>query len=246
VFARPRGFGPPALEPLAGLRFGAIAGGGTTGDDRVLSLAPGRAPKLADAGALVLRGLTPPVVRVSPACRLLTPLAPITATRGPQVLEIAGQRALEVLSASAQNLSGQPLVLAALAAGEPPALLVRAIQGVDPTRQGVHISEEVRPGMRIAFAVRDAAAARADLEATTLRLLRDTAGAAPRFLLYMSCAGRGSSLYGTPDVDVRILKSRFPDVPIAGMHSSFELASHEGAPALELYCGVLALSTLPS
>jgi len=251
VFSRPRGFGPHTVEPLAGLQFGAFAGGGTTGDDRVLSWMPGREPRVTDAGAMVMSGLTPAAVRASPACRLLLPLAPITATRGPMVLELGGQRALEVLSVAAQGLPGQPLVFVALAPPstgdeESPALLLRGIQGVDPIRQGVLVSDEVRPGMRMAFAVRDAAAARADLEGTSLRLARENAGAAPRFGIYVSCAGRGSSLYGSDDVDVRILKSRFPELPIAGMHSSFEIAPHAGAPALQLYTGVLALFSSPS
>lgn len=251
VFARPRGFGPHTVEPLAGLRFGAFAGGGTTGDERVLSLMPGQQPKVADAGAMILSGLSPAAVRASPACRLLVPLAPITATRGPMVLEVGGQRALDVLSLAAQGLPGQPLVFVALAAetaedDEAPPLLLRGIQGVDPIRNGVMVSDEVRPGMRMAFAVRDPAAARADLESTALRLARETGGAAPRFGVYVSCAGRGASLYGSQDVDVRILKSRFPEVPIAGMHSSFEIAPHGGVPALELYTGVLALFSTPS
>lgn len=249
VFVRPRGFGPHTVEPLASIRFGAFVGGGTLGDERVLSLAPGQPPRLADAGALIVRGLTPPVVRASPACRLLTALAPITSTRGPLVLEIGGQRALEVLSSSAQNLPGQPLVFVALAeetSEDQPALLLRGIQGVDPIRHGVLVSEEVRPGMRMAFAIRDGAAARADLQSTSLRVAREIAGCAPRFGVYVSCAGRGSSLYGSQDVDTRILRNRFPELPFAGMHSSFELAPHDGVPALELYTGVLALFTIPS
>lgn len=251
LFARPRGFGPHTVEPLAALRFGALAGGGTTGDNQVLSLMPGRPPDVADAGAMVLSGLSPALIGASPACRLLLPLAPITQSSGPMVLEIGGQPALDVLSAAAQGLPGQPLVLAALAAEsedplEPPALLLRGIQGVDPARQGVVISEEVRPGMRIGFAVRDAAAARVHLESTARRLARDAGGAAPRFGVYVSCAGRGNALYGSGDVDARILRTRFPDLPMAGMHSSFEIAPHGGVPALELYTGVLALFSTPS
>lgn len=251
VFSRPRGFAPQTLEPLQGLRFGSISGGGTAGDERVLAVSPGVEPRVTDAGALVLRGLSPPAVRASPACRLLSPLAPITATRGPMVLEIGGERALEVLSNAARSLSGQPLVIVALAPeadadGESQRVLVRGIQGVDPMRQGVLVSEEVRPGLRMAFAVRDAAAARAEIESMSLRLARDTAGAAPLFGVYLSCAGRGASLYGSPDVDVRILRSRFPKVPFSGMHSSFEIAPRAGQPTMELYTGVFALFTMPS
>jgi small ligand-binding sensory domain FIST len=98
----------------------------------------------------------------------------------------------------------------------------------------------------MAFAVRDAAAARSDLEATTARMSRETAGAAPRFGVYVNCAGRGASLYGAQDVDTRVIRARFPDLPFAGMHSSFEIAPHAGAPALQLYTGVLTLFTVPS
>jgi len=251
VFARPRNFHPHAAEPLATLRFGAFLGGGTAGDGQVLALAPGREPALADSGALVSLGLRPPVVTSSPACRLLMPLARITEVRGSMVLELEGERALDVLAASAEGLVEEPLVFVALARedaedDEPAELLVRGIQGVDPAERGVVISEEVRPGMRMAFAVRDAAAARLQLEGAVQRLARDIAGAAPLFAIYVSCAGRGVSLHGTPDVDLRIIRARFPDIPIAGMHSSYEIAPHGDAPALKLYTGVLALFTMPS
>jgi small ligand-binding sensory domain FIST len=98
----------------------------------------------------------------------------------------------------------------------------------------------------MAFAVRDAAAARIDLEAITARLSRETAGAAPRFGVYVSCAGRGASLYGAQDVDTRVIRGRFPDLPLVGLHSSFEIAPHGGSPALQLYTGVLTLFTVPS
>lgn len=251
VFARPRGFSPQTLEPLVGQQLGALVGGGTTGDSGVLVMMPGRPPQVSDAGALVCRAGSAPVVRASAACRLLSPLSRITSVRGPMVLELEGQTALEALSSATRTLTNQPLVFVALATeednddGRAP-LLLRGIQGVDPARQGVLVSEEVRHGMRMGFAVRDAAAARVDLESTALRVARDAAGAAACFGVYMSCAGRGKALYGTSDVDVRILKHRFPSLPIAGMHSSFEIAPHAGVPSLQLYTGVMALFTAPS
>jgi small ligand-binding sensory domain FIST len=120
------------------------------------------------------------------------------------------------------------------------------VQGVDPSRNGLVVSEEVRAGMYIAFAVRDPAAARADLEATTREVERQAAGAAPRFALYFNCAGRGSTLYGVDDVDVRILRARLGATPFAGMHSAFEIAPFGAGPAMQLYTGVLCLFTAPS
>jgi len=190
-------------------------------------------------------------VRTAPACRLLMPLRTITETRGSLVTRIGVEPALDVLSTVGEPLEGQPLIFAALAS-EPdddearPELLLRAVQGVDPVRRGLLISDEIREGMRIAFAIRDAASARADLEATVREVQRAAAGGAPRFALYISCAGRGSSLYGQPDVDARILRSRFADLPFAGLHSSFEIAPHAGRPALQLFTGVVALFSAPS
>jgi small ligand-binding sensory domain FIST len=253
VFVRPKGMAPHALDPLKSLRCAAIAGGGTAGDDNVLALGSGGKAKPAAAGALLLRGVAPPVMRSSPACRLITPLMRITAARGPMILEIEGSQALEVLSTAAGGLTDQPLVFVVLApeaegdeddASVP--LLLRGIQGVDPVREGIVVSEEVRPGLRMGFAIRDAAAARIDLEAAAARVWRDTAGSAPRFGIYMNCAGRGTSLYGAPDVDTRILRARFPDLPLVGMSSSFEVAPHEGAPTVQLYTGVFSLFTNPS
>ena len=71
-------------------------------------------------------------------------------------------------------------------------------------------------------------------------------GAAPRFGIYLNCAGRGSSLYGKRDVDLKILKARLGELPLAGMQSSFEVSEVGGKPSLQLYTGVLGLFTSPS
>jgi small ligand-binding sensory domain FIST len=100
--------------------------------------------------------------------------------------------------------------------------------------------------MRIAFAVRDARAARADFDAMLRSLERDLAGGAPEFGIFLNCAGRGSALYGSPDVDTRAVRGRFNGLPLAGMQSSFEIAPYGGRPTLQLYTGVLALFSAPS
>ena len=128
------------------------------------------------------------------------------------------------------------MVFVALAEpGDSPRYVVRPVRGIDPTRRGVMVGPEVKPGMRLAFAVRDAASARTGLEAAARTLSQQALGAAPRFAIYLSCAGRGQGLYGTPDVEARILRHRFGDLPIAGMHSAFEIVPsaplHDGGSA---------------
>jgi small ligand-binding sensory domain FIST len=266
VFARPNGLAPHVLEPLGELRRTRVLGAGTVGDAPVLAVMVDGTLSPGSAGGIVLSGLTAPLVRASAACRLLMPLKVISKTRGSMVLEIEGAPALEVLSSVADNLEDQPLVFVALAPPaehdplrldqalehksdrppERPEVLIRAVQGVDPVRRGLLVSDEVRPGMRLAFAVRDAKAAREDLQMAVRDLLREANGAAPRFGIYLNCAGRGSSLYGQRDVDLKILKARLGELPLAGMQSSFEVSEVGGKPALQLYTGVLGVFTAPS
>ncbi len=266
VFARPNGLQPHVLEPLGELRRTRLIGAGTVGEAPIVAVNADGSINPGPAGGMVLSGITMPLVRSSAACRLLMPLKVISKTRGSMVLEIEGAPALDVLSSVADNLEDQPLVFVALAppptqdplqldpslgsqserVPERPQVLIRAVQGVDPVRRGLVVSDEVRPGMRLAFAVRDARAAREDLQTAVRDLLREANGAAPRFGIYLNCAGRGSSLYGQKDVDLKILKARLGELPLAGMQSSFEVSEVGGKPALQLYTGVLGVFTAPS
>ncbi len=254
TFLKPDGLGPSALAALRDLRGTRhVFGAGTVGDLGAVGIEPG-GRVMTGSIAVILRGLAAPVIRTSHSARLLGPLRPITSCRGALLAEIDGEPALDVLASLGERLAERPLVFVVLAEdsesstteGGRPALIVRGIQGVDPDRRALVISEEIREGMRIAFAVRDPRAARDDLEAVTREIERDIAGAAPRFGIYIDCAGRGTGLYGAHDVDTKILKSRFPGVPFAGMASSFEVAPHFGRPTMQLYTGVLVLFTSPS
>lgn len=252
LFAQARGFGVDSLEPFAGMPGTTMLGAGTPDDTPIFALGSNGRLSQGSIGALVIRGLSPALVRSSPACRPLMPLRPITAARGPLLLEIGGEPALDVLEAAAKEIRGQPLVLTLLAPAEKseeaarPELLVRGIQGVDPARRAIMLSGELSVGSRVAFAIKDGSAARSDLELVVRELARETAGAAPLFGVYLNCASRGADLYGAPDVDVRILRGRFPEIPLIGMQSAFEIAPYLGRPALHLYSGVFAMFTSPS
>lgn len=251
VFVRPNGVQPHTIEALHGLKGSRVLGAGTLADSHVYAVASSGAVSVGAGGALTVRGLPLPLTASSTACKLLMPLREISEVRGPMVLSIGGEPALEVLSTVAHALVDQPLVFVALATEQGqdsvrPPLLLRAVQGVDPSRHGLIVSEEVRVGMRMAFAVRDASAARADFEMRLRELAREAAGAAPRFGICLNCAGRGVALYKNADTDLRMLKARFGEIPWAGLFSSFEIAPHGDNPALQLYTGVVGLFTSPS
>lgn len=252
LFASPNGFDPRALERLSSdAPRATIVGAGTAKAGAAVASAGGALGRGPVVG-LAIRGLGRPAVRTSSACRRLTPFERITEVRGGLVAKIGDRAALDVLSEAARDLPGQPLVLAILAEGDDEprpghgGVAVRGIRGVDPTERAIAVGPEAVHGARIAFAVRDGAASRTDLESAAREVAREVAGGAPRFGLYLSCAGRGAGLYGAPDVDTRILRARFPNVPMAGMFSSFELGPFAGRTSMHLYTGVLALFASPS
>ncbi len=259
LFSRGEQAPTQALDALAESRVTPfLFGGGTLGPHGSAVITPGEAPIVAATTALITRGLRPPELRCSPACRLLTPFYTVTEHQGPWLLKLDGRPALEVLRHAAP--SDEPLILTAIApdASAPtqsgrPELLLREIEGVAPARGGLLLSLTPQPGARVALATWSATAARADLEATSRELLRDTRGSAPAFGVYlMSASGRGAGLH--PDqrgateraADVRILRQRFPNMPWIGLGTAFELGPYAGRPALHSHTGVLALFTSPS
>jgi small ligand-binding sensory domain FIST len=272
LFARPGAFAPERLEALA---FSApstcLFGAGTASGSAIGVTSQGELLEGPMTG-LAITGFAPPLVDASPAARLLSGFHRIEDASGGIVLRAGGRPALDLLSAATAALGAPPstqqLILAALAdppqepgadAGEPRGdaaeapqahsvrYVLRPVRGIDPTRRGLLLGDEAKPGARLAFAVRDAAIGRAGLEGIARQVSRSALGSAPRFALYLTCAGRGQGLYGTPDVEARILRQRFADLPIAGMHSSFEIAPWaRGQAKLALYTGVLALFRAPS
>ncbi|MEO8178542.1 MAG: FIST C-terminal domain-containing protein [Deltaproteobacteria bacterium] len=250
LFVSPGGFTPRAIQRLGRCALGThVFGGGAVGEPGVVAVGAGGEVVSGRAVAMSFRGFGQTRVRTTHSCRLLGPLRPISKARGSLVLELGGEPALDVLTQFGHNLKGQPLVFTVLAQSSTnrdspdgrPEILVRGVQGIDPHARGLIVSDEVREGMFMTFGIRDGQAARDDLERLTRELRRDIAGAAPLSALYVNCGGRGRSLYGRANVDTRILRERFGEIPMAGMQSSFEIAPYGDAPSFQLYTGVVAL-----
>jgi small ligand-binding sensory domain FIST len=226
-------------------------GGGTVPDADIVAVQDGqilRCPGL----ALVLAGGLKSSVIASSACRLLSPLLEVSAAEASMILELAGGAALDQLRLAAEQSDPETPILLAIAADQSALsaagrnLALRPLTGVDPIRGGIQTNEALPLGTKVAFAARDPHAARKDLEAHLRSASRNSAGTAPHFGLYVNCAARGASLYGTANVDSKIIQSHFPQMPFIGFTSAFELAPLNRKVTPHIYTGVLSIFSKPS
>ena len=252
LLCSPEHFAPDLLIPLTHVpQPRSIFGAGTIGVPGAIAIDTGGTFLSGAVVAMLLYDLPQPKIDVSPAARLLTAPHEITAYDGSLVLELDGVPALEVLQRAGDKLAHRQVLCAALVDDTPAEqsrrpMLLRPIRGVDPQRGGLFLTAEIHPNTRMCIAAQSPTAAREDLETMARQMRRSTAGAAPRFGVYLNCAARGSSLYGSVDVDRRLLHTAFPDLPLIGLSGAFELAPHAGVPRLHMYTGVLTVFTAPS
>lgn len=250
VFATRELVSPTELYGLDRAGLGTpIFGGGCLGRPGALAIVDNRVLP-GDVAGLAIRAPANAIVRASPACRLLGELELVTHAEGALVLRIGNQSALDALTAVAPHApAGKVVVLAVeipMDQGRRSQVMIRGIRGVHEGRAGLMVSEDVFPGTRVAFAVVDGGAARRDLEASLREVSRETRGGVPLFGLYMDCAGRGSALYSEKDVDVQLIRERWPGLPVAGVKSAFEIGPGRHGTTAHLYSGVFALFHAPS
>lgn len=119
---------------------------------------------------------------------------------------------------------------------------VRHIIGLDPSRQGVALAEEVAEGMQMAFCQRNAAAARQDLVRICAEIReefdpQDHPGQQAVGAIYVSCTGRGGNHFGAPNAEMEVLAHALGDIPLVGFFAGGEIARHH----LYGYTGVLTV-----
>jgi small ligand-binding sensory domain FIST len=205
------------------------------------------------------------VSRVTQGCQPIGPVRQVTAAEGNLVLSLDNQPALDQLLADtgidlAQPQQALPLLRATLAglsdaSGHPldrggafgTDTRVRHLIGLDATRRGVALAEQVAPGMQLAFCSRHAEAARRDLVriCSEIREELEPQGDEPgRQILgavYISCNGRGGPHFGGPSAELQIVRHALGEVPLVGFFANGEIARHH----LYGYTGVLTVFVTP-
>lgn len=184
-------------------------------------------------------------------CRLIGPPRRVTAARHNVLIELDGKPALQVLKQSIGPLAGDlrraaAMVYLAMTLNpnaerlEHGRYLIRHMIGFDEARGLIGTVYEPAVGDLIGFALRDEEGARDNLK-LTLEQMEGAVHNPPAFGLYFDCVSRGSNLYSMADHDSAYLTRYFPDVPIAGFFTGFEIGPMAAATRLLQYSGVLAL-----
>lgn len=114
--------------------------------------------------------------------------------------------------------------------------LVRNLVGVDPDHQLLAIGDLLHSGQEVMFCRRDGNTAREDM----LRMLDDLERRLPRpprGAIYISCLGRGRHLFGEDSAELKLIRERLGDCPLAGFYANGEIFHNR----LYGYTGVLTL-----
>jgi small ligand-binding sensory domain FIST len=202
--------------------------------------------------ALAIGGAAP-IIGVGQGCEPIGEPYVVTRGDGQVVRAIAGRPALDVLKDAIRSVrdyedrAPRAGIFAGLAMDpaksplERGDFLVRNLAGVDRESGAVAVAGDVRVGQTIQFQIRDAAAARQDLEAMLGRVQRALGGRRPAFGFYVNCAARGRGLFGVPDHDVALIRARLGHCPLVGFFGNGEFAPVAGANFFHTYTGVLVV-----
>ncbi len=115
--------------------------------------------------------------------------------------------------------------------------MVRNIIALDPEHQLMAIGDFVSAGTPILFAKRDVRSAKEDLIKILNSLKRDLQGQMLKGGVYISCLGRGESLFGKDSQEMKLIQEVLGDFPLIGFFANGEI-SHQ---RLYGYTGILTL-----
>jgi small ligand-binding sensory domain FIST len=246
------GFEPAALLGGLGAELGpvpivgALAAGDPMFELYATDAARGALPGIALSGPR-------PIIGVAQGCTPIGEPYVVTRAEGNVVREIGSRPPLTVLRDAVISLPGGPEraqragIFAGLAVDpaksplERGDFLVRNLLGADQSTGTVAVGEAVQVGQTLQFQVRDAAAAREDLEVTLAGVARALERRRPAFGCYFNCAGRGQGLYGVPDHDVTLIRKHLGAFPLAGFFGNGELAPVGPRNFFHTYTGVLVI-----
>lgn len=232
-----------------------IVGGAASGDPMTGQMHQWCGAEIAESSVagVLLTGDFHSEIGVAQGCQPIGSPVEITRAEDNLILELEGRDAVEVLQESLALLteediqrSGRMIFIGIVMdktnrSPGPGDYLIRNITGIDPQNSAIGVAERIETGQIVQFHLRNPFAASEDIRAIVNRLHERTQKHPPAFGLYFNCLGRGAGLYGEENHDIKIIKAKFPDLPIIGFFGNAEFAPIGNRNFAHAYTGALVL-----
>ena len=233
---------PQLVRKFAGTLDGFMVGGLTSSRTTFRQIAD--APTEGGISGILFSDRVPVATGLTQGCTPLAPAHEVTECEDNIAIALDGRPALEVLSEDIGEVAARDLtaiggtVFAALPirGSDRADYLVRNLTDIDPDRGLLGIGELLETGQALMFCRRDPEAARQDLDRMLRDLMARTTGP-PKGAVYISCLGRGPSLFGPDSAELKAIEREIGEVPLVGFFGNGEI-SHD---RLYTYTGVLTL-----
>jgi len=184
---------------------------------------------------------------VAQGCRPIGQPTQVTSANRNMLLSLGGEKPMEVLQRIYDGLPEHDKKLAqqALFLGlamdpmnDAPKLgdfLIRNIVGGNSDTGALSVAEVLKEGQTVQFHIRDAETSAQDLDDmltqySSRKPIYDETGA-----LLFSCLGRGERLYGLPDHDSEMFRSKVGSMPLTGFFGNGEIGPVDGSTFLHTY-----------
>ena len=185
------------------------------------------------------------VATIAHGTHLLGPKHKVTASQNNLLLELDNAPALDILlddlpqelHDELAQLGNQLFVGMSTPDGDE--WLMRHIAGIDPQSGVLILTDTCAPDTELAFFMREADAARQNIQDAVHNLKESLGSETPATILLFNCTSRDEALLGAPLFDVQTIKETFLDIPIAGFAGGGELVTVGRNSHLFQHCSIV-------
>lgn len=187
----------------------------------------------------------PVSTRLSQGCLPIGPRHLVSESEANIIVRLDQRPALDVFkqdsgatsTSDLRRIGGNILVGLPVTGSDRNEYLVRNLMGIDPENGLLAIGAQVASGDPVLFCRRDPEAALVDLRRMLDDLLRAIDKRPIRGAIYVSCLGRGASLFGPESAELRVIEEKLGPVPLVGFYANGEISGNH----VYGYTGVLTL-----
>ncbi len=182
--------------------------------------------------------------RLTQGCSPIGPKRSVTGCQRNVLISLDGKPAFDVfledigekLAGDLNRVGGHIFAGISVPGSDTGDYLARNLVGIDTQSKLIAIGDYLKKGDSLMFCRRDAKTARDDM-ARMLESIKQGLYAKPAAGVYYSCLGRGESLFGKGNGELKMIQDVFGEIPLAGFFCNGEISHNR----LYGYTGVLTL-----